>query len=437
MVFMGAQASNTIEMLGVTYQVDTLFHNQLGPGTTQTSLWIHNSSLNLRVFYATLDLNNPYLSLECLVAADRLRSANTLDYMVQKHSREGHREFIGINGDFFDVSGYKTHRGILTWGSPMGPTVSNGQMFLTRHNNGNYLSFSTDKDGQVYVNPFEYRGTITAADNSQAIISAVNPVQVSVENNAITIFNSFYFGSSDQLGGCEVTAKLAAGETFRPTGQTRLVITSEPNTEGDMAIPNNGFVLHAKGTAEAFLQNVRPGDELVLETACTVAGQTIDPAQVVSGFPHILGNGEVLDTEHLRGDASQRHPRTGIGYGDGGNKVIFCVVDGRQSLSAGVRTSELACIMRYAGATEAMNLDGGGSSILYSTMFGARNNPSIGQDRATGNAMFGVYNVPDDDVIAELRFQDFRLSTPRYGVYVPHFFGYNSTAYSSTPMCKA
>ena len=87
MVFMGAQASNTIEMLGVTYQVDTLFHNQLGPGTTQTSLWIHNSSLNLRVFYATLDLNNPYLSLECLVAADRLRSANTIHHQWLMHQK--------------------------------------------------------------------------------------------------------------------------------------------------------------------------------------------------------------------------------------------------------------------------------------------------------------------------------------------------------------
>ena len=425
MAFTSAQASDTLEMLGVTYQVDTLFHNQIGPGTTQTSLWIHNSSTTFRFFYATLDLTNPYLNMECLVAADRLKSANTLEYMVSKHTKEGRRQFVGINGDFFDVSGNKTHRGVLTWGSPLGPTISDGNVFLTRHNNDGYLSFTADTDGEVYINPFEYRGTITAADSSQAVISAVNPVRVSLENNAITVYNSYYFGSSDALGGCEVSAKLAPGETFKATGTMRFIVTSEPNTEGDMDIPTNGYVFHAKGSAEAFLKKLTIGDELVMETACTVAGKVVDPAQVVSGWPQILGDGEVLDTEHLRGDASARHPRTGIGYSDGGKKVYFCVVDGRQYLSAGARTSELATMMRYAGATEGMNLDGGGSSILYTTMLGARNNPSIGQDRATGNAMFAVCTAPDDDVIAELRFQDYVLSTPRYGVYVPHFFGYN------------
>ncbi|MBQ7690118.1 MAG: phosphodiester glycosidase family protein, partial [Muribaculaceae bacterium] len=423
---MGAGATDTLVMLGQTYEVDTLFHNQIGPGVMQTSLWIHNATTTFRFFYATLDLDNPYLSMECIVAADHLRSCNTLDAMVRKHTKEGHRQFVGINGDFFDVSGNKTARGNLTWGSPLGPTVSNGEVFLTRHNNGSYLSFTADTDGQVYVNPFEFGGTLTAPDQSQATVTAVNPVLVSPVNNSITIYNSYYFGSSDAFGGCEVSAKLAPDETaFHATGTTRLVVTSEPSTAGDMDVPAQGFVLHARGTAKSVVENLHPGDELVLETACTVAGNVINPAQVVSGWPRILGNGEVLDTEYLRGDASARHPRTGIGYGDGGKKVYLCVVDGRQYLSAGARTSELATMMRYAGATEGMNLDGGGSSILYTTMLGPRNNPSIGTDRATGNAMFAVYNAPDDNTIAELRFQDYRLSTARYGVYVPHFFGYN------------
>ncbi len=421
MVHIPVQATDTLEILGKTYQVDTLFHNQMGPGTTQTSLWIHNSSVTLRAFFAVLDLNNPYLSLECLVAADRLKSANTLDYMIQKHTREGHREFLGINGDFFDVSGYKTHRGVLTWGAPTGPTMSNGNVFLTRPNANGYASFVSDTEGQVYINAFNYRGVLTAPGGAQTVVSAINPALTTPENNAVTIYNSYYFGSSDALGGCEVTAKLATVENmFHAIGTTRLVVTSDPNTEGDTTIPTNGYVLHASGNAEQVLAALKPGDVVEVNMTCNVQGMNIDPEQVISGNPYLLVNGQLV----LNGNGD-KHPRTAIGYSDGGKKVYFLVVDGRQSLSAGIETDGLAYIMRYIGATDAMNLDGGGSSILYTTMLGARNNPSIGQDRATGNAMFAVYNAPDDDVIAELRFQDYVLSTPRYGVYVPKFFGYN------------
>ena len=415
-----AQAGDTLDILGNTFTVDTLFHNQIGPGVTQTSLSLRGN-VNLRAFYATLDLTNPYLSLECLVAANRLQSTNTLDYMIGKHTREGHRQFMGINGDFFDVSGQSTHRGVRFWGSPTGPTMSDGEVFLTRANASSYASFIADTDGQVYINPFNYRGVLATAGGEQAVVSAINPVQAAPENNAVTIYNSYFFGSSDAFGGCEVSAKLASGEpAFHATGTTRLVVTSDPNTEGDMLIPNKGFVLHASGTAEQVLAALKPGDEIEVNMTCSIGGLNIDPEQVISGNPVILANGQPIYNGNR-----DRHPRTAIGYSDGGKKVYFLVVDGRQSLSAGIEIDGLPSIMRYAGATDAMNLDGGGSSILYTTMLGPRNNPSIGTDRATGNAMFAVYNAPDDNTIAELRFQDYRLSTARYGVYVPHFFGYN------------
>jgi hypothetical protein len=57
-------------------------------------------------------------------------------------------------------------------------------------------------------------------------------------------------------------------------------------------------------------------------------------------------------------------PRTAVGYTNEG-KAILMVVDGRQgSVSVGVSLNELADIMIGLGATEAINLDGGGSSQL-------------------------------------------------------------------------
>ncbi len=57
-------------------------------------------------------------------------------------------------------------------------------------------------------------------------------------------------------------------------------------------------------------------------------------------------------------------PRTAAGYTSEG-KAILMVIDGRQgSVSTGVSLTELANIMIDLGATEAINLDGGGSSQM-------------------------------------------------------------------------
>lgn len=427
---LSAHAGGSIIMNGQTYEVDTVFHNVIGPGTTQTSLWIHNGTLNFRAYYAILDLTNPYLSLEGIVANDNLKGTQMLEKMISKHTREGHRQFLGINGDFFVNDGTTTTRGVRLWGSPLGPTVCNGDIYIAHQNPSGHVSFSLDTQGKAYVSPFRFRGTMTATDGTQIPVTAINPVHTSPGNNAITIYNSHYFYSSDAFGGCEVSARLADGESFHAMGTTRFIVTSEPNTVGDMDIPTNGYVLHARGTAaEAMLAATKVGDELVMESYCLAGEQVIDPDQVISGNPDIVGGGEVLDSEANRSDGTQRHPRTGIGYSEDGNKVFFCVVDGRQTASVGARLSEIGAIMKYAGATDAVNLDGGGSSILYSTELLAINSPSVGHDRSCGNGIFAVYNAPDDDNIVELRFKDYKLTTARYGVYTPHFFGYNKYGY--------
>ncbi len=421
-----AHASGTINIVGDPYVVDTLFHNQIGPGTTQTSLWLHNGSVNLRAFYTTIDLTNPYISLECIIGRDHMPQAQTLESMSRHHTSEGHQAFVGINGDFWINTGDKTIRGESMYGAPSGTTICDGNVMITRPNPGNYISFVADDAGQLFMNALEYRGTLTTTTGSTMTVSAINPARITPVNNTVTIYNSYYFSSTNVTGGVEVTARLADGETFNAVGHNTFIITSDPDTQGDMLIPEGGFVLHARGTnAEAFINSLKSGDQITLDSQCTMGGVDVNPMQAVSGFPRILGGGEVLDTEGQRGDADQRHPRTGIGYSADGKTAYFCVVDGRQSLSAGIRTMGLACIMQYAGAAEAMNLDGGGSSTLYSDQLGEINNPSEGRLRAVANAMFAVSSAPTDNDIAELRFLDYKLSTPRYGTYVPHFYGYN------------
>ena len=60
-----------------------------------------------------------------------------------------------------------------------------------------------------------------------------------------------------------------------------------------------------------------------------------------------------------------RHPRTALGLDRTGRWLTLLVVDGRQQgYSEGVSLRELAEIMLAEGCWQALNLDGGGSSIM-------------------------------------------------------------------------
>ncbi|MFI3240165.1 MAG: phosphodiester glycosidase family protein [Bacteroidales bacterium] len=227
---------------------------------------------------------------------------------------------------------------------------------------------------------------------------------------------------------------MVEGETFAAGGTFKMEVTSVSNSTGDSEIPEDGFVIHGYGTdtsgggtigAKTFVEGLSIGDIVTFNSVIKVDDVEVKPYQIISGNPRTMGDGEVLDTESERTDASSYHPRSGIGYGNDGKRVIMMVVDGRTSVSNGVRTSQLGEIMKYAGATDAINLDGGGSSTLYTLPLGIRNSPSDGNERAVGSAIFLVNGNEDDDVIASIGFEDWAKVFPKYGVYSPVIYGYN------------
>ena len=88
---------------------------------------------------------------------------------------------------------------------------------------------------------------------------------------------------------------------------------------------------------------------------------------------------------------SERHPRTAAGVSRDGRTLLLIVVDGRQpGWSIGVTLPELAQMMLGAGAWNAVNLDGGGSTAMWHREPGATaghvlNRPSDGHVRPVAN----------------------------------------------------
>lgn len=89
----------------------------------------------------------------------------------------------------------------------------------------------------------------------------------------------------------------------------------------------------------------------------------LDAVSVVSSGPVLLVDGKDarLDENSFN---RNRHPRSAVGTA--GKKVYLVTVDGRNAENAqGVSLWEFTKIMRWIGAEDALNMDGGGSTTLY------------------------------------------------------------------------
>ena len=102
--------------------------------------------------------------------------------------------------------------------------------------------------------------------------------------------------------------------------------------------------------------------------------------EAAAGFKTAVRDGAVVGKDDVL------HPRTAIGWDAGGRRLWLAVVDGRRKgLSEGMTTRELGELMLSLGARDAVNLDGGGSSVLLFAPGGGglkvMNSPSGGATR--------------------------------------------------------
>ena len=421
-------AANTVKLDNVDYALDTLFHAKIGPGTTQTSLVLTNMSNtneHLRVFYLTSDLNTPNVSVKSVVANDKLAGGMTVSNMAISKTTDTRTYFAGVNTDFFQTGGTASN-GLSIVGSPVFTAMADGEVYLTRSGSNAWPQVFIDDAGNPNIGPVTFNGTATCGDKT-APFSVVN---YSAGNNTLSLYTPKYYGIMNQpelAGQCaEVTAKMIEGNGVRIGDKMKFEVTSTATETGNREIPDGEYLIAGRGNTIDFVKGLKVGDVVEMTLNADMNGASIVPRELATGNPHILKDGVTLDSEGDRGDASALHPRTGVGYGKDKTMMVMMVIDGRSGISAGVHTKQLADMMKYAGATDAINVDGGGSAALYTQPLGIRNKPSDGHERADASGMFLVADAPaDDKTVTEIQFVDWSMKFPKYGIYTPVFYGYN------------
>ena len=126
-------------------------------------------------------------------------------------------------------------------------------------------------------------------------------------------------------------------------------------------IPENGYVIVGP---ESQLRPILPSRKFNLDVKMSPDWNGVN--HILSGGPYLVKQGEIyvdMTAEKLA-SVGGRNPRTAIGYTKD-NHLILLTADGREGASVGLTLNELANLMKQLGCINAMNLDGGGSTVMY------------------------------------------------------------------------
>ena len=146
---------------------------------------------------------------------------------------------------------------------------------------------------------------------------------------------------------------------------------------------SEGKVKHTGGTSSDFYATVGFDQNNIMHIAkaSASAAQKAGIRDAMTFGPVLIVNGKAAS---VKGLSSGINPRTAIGQRADG-AVLMLVIDGRQASSLGATYADLINIMEEYGAVNAINLDGGSSSLMYYkgaylnegvTLTGSRNMPT-------------------------------------------------------------
>jgi hypothetical protein len=174
---------------------------------------------------------------------------------------------------------------------------------------------------------------------------------------------------------------------------------------GGHTVARGTYVLWGNGDAARFLRSVAVGDPATLNLALTGGKRSLSPgayAAVTGGGPRLLDHGRLAVESGPEGFAprgspsffqafvASRNPRTLAGVRPDGTLLLVTVDGRRRGWSAGVTLVEAARVMRYLGATDALNLDGGGSTTMTIGRKLANRPSDPGGERAVSDALVAL-----------------------------------------------
>ncbi len=290
---------------------------------------------------------------------------------------------VAINTAFFDIGSTQAPTGILM-----------RDRVLLREPAGHRNAFLIPDGGAPFMTNHTFSGTLFHNGATRAF-NGVN--HHSLGNNQVAVYQQPWNRSPGTtaafLEGLQVFEVVVNKTGFVPASNpgapARMVgtVASVRNQQPSVNIGANQFVITATGNARSFLQAMSVGSTVEVRWQLGGGGAEFPSwdqiKDAVAGWNRLLVNGQIQSnsTAHW----NNRHPRTVVGLDQSGQRMVFLMVEGRQTgRAAGLSLHAMAQYLAHLGAYQGLEFDGGGSSGIAARVDGENrllSTPSDGSER--------------------------------------------------------
>jgi exopolysaccharide biosynthesis protein len=377
---------------------------------TNTISW---SSEEQRQESFTLSLAGKGDAYPIVMGCDTIYGRMTVEQMIAFAESQGRKVLAAVNTDFYS----------MTTGVPLGLVVENG-VYKSSPEGHTAVAFKAD-GSVVFSDTPEVTVTLSNNGNPGLYINDDGSPGVADMTNAgktvtLTHFNKFRNGAGGlylfssafstvstrtSTPGWFVKFRIESG-TPSVSGTMELVVTEITNDPAITSVPIGDGYLVLTAATDCGLNDeagkFKVGDLVTLTTACSDPNLN-DAAWATGGGDILVRAGALTDPAGWDKAIEKKNPRTALGVTADGTVITF-VADGREvDNAAGLTLMSLAEEMLARGCVTAVNLDGGGSSVMSVRMPGQAscqviNRPSDGSSRKVGAYLLFVTDAVSDGV---------------------------------------
>jgi len=307
----------------------------------------------LSVHVARIAADAP-VSLRAVLSNDQVAGPDPIGERTSSMCQRVHC-LLAVNGDFAGGDG-----------APLGGLLTGNELLRTP--GPSELQLSVGADGALSAGELPWSGTLMPTDLEPLTLTGVN---VAPAADGLTLYTPAY-GPTGPAPAAATTVLTFRG--VEPAGtlhvaQTTMVeitgLTDQPAGSAPAAVPADGGLLAGRGQAADALHSLwaRVQSGRVSSRALLRLDTPAGVAESLGGSPMLIKDGARWFADAANDFTRGRQPRTLVGWNASGEKWLV-TVDGRQDTSAGMTLAEAADFLLALGATDGINLDGGGSTTF-------------------------------------------------------------------------
>ncbi len=303
-----------------------------------------------------------------------------LSTAVAKAQEAGWRVLAAINGDFYNTAN----------GVPTGVLITEGILRCSENSKWSALGFLEDGTAKIGRLDLSIRADSTSLETGLTGMALNRPVTTTA---GVSLFTADY-NTTDKstIPTVNVLLTVQEGEP-RLNGTMTARVESVFESEGETPL-SAGQVLLSVARDSTFTTTLSRMYSLIPGEIVTFS---FTGNEAWNNVPYVLGGGDTLLSggQVVAPEGTGYNPRTAVGITPEG-KVILYTVDGRlDGYSVGASEYTVAERLLELGCTEAINMDGGGSTALHVIYPGddtlsTVNKPSTGTLRPVSNYIFLV-----------------------------------------------